>query len=838
MSTFSRRELLRSGLALSASSLVANSALARANALLAGYPGVASAEASSAVAPREHLLFDFGWKFFQGHGSDPARDLGFGNDQGDFAKSGDFKFSTEKFDDSKWRPLNLPHDWAVELPFVRDEALQGHGYKPLGRRYPETSVGWYRRTFEIPAADAGRRITVEFDGAFRSALVFLNGYFIGRNDNGYAPFHFDVTDFLSYGTKNHLVVRMDASFGDGWFYEGAGIYRHVWLTKTDALHLGMWESYVRTEVKGSAAALSLGTIVQNDGKQAESCRVRWQILDAAGKSVAAADSAPQAVARNGLAAFVASAKLGDPTLWSPETPTLYSAIVTLEKDGKVRDAERVSFGVRSVSFDADKGFFLNGKSVKVKGTCNHQDHAGVGAALPDRLQWYRVGVLKDMGGNAVRTSHNMPTPEWVEACDRMGMMMLCETRLMSSNPEGMAQLEAMVKRYRNSPAIILWSMGNEEWILQEVEQGARVMADMVARTHALDPTRLCTAALNGGFEKPLSNELDVEGFNYNLNVPDPYHKAHPQRFTIGTETASAVSTRGIYSTDKLRNWLSAYDMNHPPWAELAEEWWKFYATREWLAGGFAWTGFDYRGEPTPYGWPSINSQFGIVDMCGFPKDTFYYYKSWWGAEPVLHLFPHWNWDEREGEPISVWVHSNLDEVELFLNGKSQGSQKVPRLTHLEWKVKYEPGVIEARGSKDGKVVLVEKRETTGKPEAIKLTADRAEINADGEDIVILRVEAIDKAGRAVPTADNPIGFKISGEGALIGVGNGDPNCQESDKEPKRSLFSGLAQLILQSTKAPGTITVEAYSEDWPPPKLAPAKISIATKKVELRPAVE
>jgi beta-galactosidase len=343
--------------------------------------------------------------------------------------------------------------------------------------------------------------------------------------------------------------------------------------------------------------------------------------------------------------------------------------------------------------------------------------------------------------------------------------------------------------------------------------------------------------VNGSFEAHFPERLDVMGFNYNLKDLDPYHAKHPKQPSVGSETASTVSTRGIYSTDKLRNWVSAYDLNHTEWSQLAEEWWKFYAAREWLSGGFAWTGFDYRGEPTPYGWPSINSQFGIVDMCGFPKDNFYYYKAWWGTEPVLHLFPHWNWDERFGEPIPVWVHSNLDSVELFLNGKSQGSKKVEPLTHLEWSVKYEPGVIEARGTKDGKVVLVEKRETTGKPESIRLTADRSEINADGEDVAVLKVEVLDKEGRAIPTAGNTISFKISGEGALIGVGNGDPNCQESDKEPKRSVFNGLAQVIVQSTRTPGTITVEAWTESWPPPKLPATRLTITTKKVELRASV-
>jgi len=807
--------------------------------LLAGYPDAASAEALAAVAPREQLLFDFNWKFQMGNSVDPAHDLGFGNGQGDFAKTGEFDFAKGKFDDSKWRSVNLPHDWAVELPFVHDDVQNSHGFKPVGRRYPETSVGWYRRTFDIPASDLGRRISVEFDGAFRSVLIFVNGCFIGRNDNGYAPFRFDLTDFLSYGQKNYIVARVDASFGDGWFYEGAGIYRHVWLTKTDALHLGKWESTVRTAVSANSATLTLGTVVENQGKQAESAKVSWKILDSAGKTVATVEAPAQSIAVDGAATFTATARLASPVLWSVDTPNLYSAIVTLEASGKVRDAERVSFGVRTAVFDAAKGFFLNGKSIKLQGTCNHQDHAGVGAAVPDRLQWFRLGTLREMGCNAVRTSHNMPTPEWVEACDRMGVMMMCETRQMSSSPEGLAQLETMIKRYRNSPSIVLWSIGNEEWHLQGemAEEGAKIGATMVRRCHELDPTRVVSAAVNGNNEQGVSDALDVIGFNYNLKFPDDYHKKNPTRPIYGSETASAFATRGVYSTDPLRNTVSAYDVNPAGWGETAEEWWKFYGTREWAAGGFMWTGLDYRGEPTPYGWPSINSQFGVIDLCGFPKDTAFYYKAWWGKEPVLHLFPHWNFEGREGETIPVWVFSNLDEVELLVNGKSLGSQKVPHLGHVEWKVKYEAGAIEARGTRGGAVVLTEKRETTGAPVAIRLTADRSEINADGEDVAILKVEAVDKDGRPVPTASNLVGFKVAGNGALIGVGNGDPNCQESDKEPRRSLFSGLAQLIVQSTKEPGEIQIEATKEGWDGPELTPAKLAIVTKTVEPRPAV-
>jgi len=844
MSEITRRDLLASGLAVSATSLLSRSAFARSAALLGDDMPQGSAAAVPAIAPREQLLFDFGWKFTLGDGWHPSKDLNFGYGQSDFAKTGEFKFAKAGFDDSKWRTLNLPHDWAVELPFVHDDSGEGdssllsHGYKPLGRRYPEASVGWYRREFDIPASDLGRRIWVEFDGAMRDVIIFANGCFIGRNDNGYAPFRFDLTDFLNYGAKNYIVLRVDASFGDGWFYEGAGIYRHVWLTKTDPVHLGNWDSTVRTTVSGDSATLALAAVVQNEGKEAANAKVSWKIVDSKGATVATAEAPAHPIPVGGSTTYTASAKLVKPALWSVDEPNLYSALVTVEVDGKVRDAERVTFGVRTAVFDPDKGFFLNGKPLKIQGTCNHQDHAGVGAALPDRLQWFRLAVLREMGCNAVRTSHNMPTPEWVDACDRMGMLMMCETRQMSSNPEGLQQLELMVKRYRNSPSIIIWSIGNEENQLQGpmAEQGAKIGASMVQRCHELDPTRVVSAAVNADNEKGLSTALDIIGFNYHQQFPDGFHKKYPKRPIYGSETSSAISTRGEYATDPLRNTVNSYD-GVVPWGETPEGWWKFYGEREWTAGGFAWTGFDYRGEPTPYGWPSINSQFGILDMCGFPKDYYYYYKAWWRKERSVHVFPHWNWPGREGNEIPVWVYSNLDEVELFLNGKSLGSQRVPHLGHVQWKVRYEPGTIEARGAKDGKVVLTDKRETTGPAVSLRLSVDRTEINADGEDVAVVKVEGLDGDGRLVPIAKNSVEFKVSGAGALIGVGNGDPNCQESDKGAKRSLFNGFAQVIVQSTKQPGEIRIEAVKEGEDNPDLKPAGIVITTKQAPLRPAV-
>ena len=849
MSELSRRDLLRTSALFSAGNLLCKLPFGNAEALVnaAGYSGKSNfsqIDPEIDLAPRERLLFDFNWRFIQGHAADPARDLGYGEGfENGFSKTGAFGFAQPQYDDSKWRTLNLPHDWAVELPFVDTKSLETHGFKPLGRGYPETSVGWYRRTFDVPEGDQKRRTFIEFDGVFRNALVFCNGAFIGQNDWGYTPFRFDLTDFLNYGEKNAITVRVEVSVDEGWFYEGAGIYRHVWLSKVDTLHLGHWDTMVRTEMQDKSVTLDMSTIVKNTCSTNETCGVRWQILDATGNMVASAESPAANVAAHSERGFSATSKLANPAIWSLEEPNLYYAVATVETENKVRDRDKVMFGVRTLTWNADQGFSLNSKKTVIKGTCNHQDHAGVGVAVPDRLQSFRLEVLKEMGCNALRTSHNFPTPELIDACARLGVLVLCETRTMSSNDEALAQLEEMVKRYRNNPAVFLWSMGNEEWYMRgaqdnekwhlQGDEAGRVICSMQERTHELDPTRLCTAAVNGYYKTDLAHSLDVVGFNYNLSKIDDYRAENPKHLLIGTETASECCTRGIYSTDKLRNWMSSYDEFGPGASlDLARAWWHFYAARSWLSGGFAWTGFDYRGEPSPYSWPSISSQFGIVDTCGFPKDNFYYYKACWSSEPVLHLFPHWNWEGREGEEILVQVESNLDSVELFLNGQSLGSKKVEPQFTLCWKVQYAPGVLEARGTKGGRVVIVEKRETTGAPARIVLTADRGEIFADGMDVAMIRVEVVDQEGRSVPTAGNPIQFTVHGEGSLIGVGNGNPNCHESDKGDQRSLFNGLAQVILQATKQPGLLTIEAASEG-----LKPATLIITTRQTKVRSAV-
>jgi beta-galactosidase len=842
--TIDRRELLTLSLSASAVALLPQLAQARAHPMRASdFPAETKGfqAAETAIPPRERLLFDSGWKFTFGHGTDPAKDLGFGFGQSDFSKQGLFKPAMAGFDDAAWRSVSLPHDWAVELPFVHDDSGQGdeqlrtHGYKPLGRRYPETSVGWYRRVFPVPASDAGRRVWVEFDGAMRDSLVFVNGCFVGRSTDGYTPFRFDLSDFLTYGGDNVIVVRVDASLGDGWFYEGAGLYRHAWLLKTDALHLERWASTVRARITPDGARLDLSAAVVNLHDRLKAVRAVWTIQDASGATVAAVETGTQMIDAAGSTTFTAATTLPQPELWSVTAPNLYTALIHIEGDGAVTDGERVTFGVRSLRFDADKGFFLNDQPLKIQGVCNHQDHAGVGAALPDALQAFRVGVMQSMGCNAIRTAHNMPTPELVEACDRAGVMLLCETRQMSSSPEGLAQFETMIRRYRNAPSVIMWSIGNEENALEGAmaEQGARIGRAMTQLCHELDPTRPVTAAVNADNEKGVSDAVDVIGFNYHREFPDDFHKRHPRRPVLATEDASDVSTRGEYVTDWSRNVVSCFD-GDVPWKKSPENWWRFYAERDWTAGGFAWTGFDYRGEPSPFGWPSINSNFGLVDMCGFPKDYFYYYQAWWGRKPVLHLFPHWNWSGKDGQTQPVWVYTNLDEVELFVNGRSLGRQATPRLGHLSWQAVYAPGFVEARGYRAGRLVLSERRETTGAPVAIRLRADRATLRADGEDAALITVDALDARGRAVPTAQNRIAFKVTGA-TLIGVGNGDPNCLESDKAPRRSLYNGLAQVIIQAGSSPGDITLEAVSDDGA--ALKPARLSLRATTAVSRPAV-
>jgi beta-galactosidase len=819
MNRWSRRDLLKTGMAVQ----VAGKLLAQTTA------GVSA-------GGRERLLLDFGWRFHFGHANDPARDFGFGTGRsGGFQKTGGFLSpSNLSFDDGDWKAIDLPHDWAVELPLKNDPALASKGSYPLGREYPETSVGWYRRAFDLAASDAGKRISIEFDGSYRDTMVVFNGYYIGRHGGGYDPFSFDLTDFATLGGPNVLLIRVDATLSDGWFYEGAGIYRHMWLAKTAPVHVKKWGTLVKAQVAAGAASLSVLTEVENHGKGARNVRVISTILDPAGRQVGKAATTPQSLAEWGEHGFEQQVALKQPALWSLEERNLHTLVTEVEAGGSITDRYETRFGIRDLKFDPDRGFLLNGKSVKVKGACNHQDHAGVGVALPDALQYFRIRRLQDMGCNALRTSHNPPTPELLNACDELGMLVLDETRMLSSNPEGLAQFENVVRRDRNHPSVFLWSMGNEESI-SPTDTGLKLLTSMKRVAVKHDGSRPITIA-----PPPLGASLgqgglaicDVMGYNYADPQAEAYHKTHPAMPMIGTENVSAVGTRGVYVTDRDKGTVGSYDPYTTTGRASAEGWWRFVNARPWVAGGFIWTGFDYRGEPSPYQWPNISSQYGVIDTCGFPKDSFYYYQAWWTSRPVLHVFPHWNWPGFEGKEIAVWVHANLDRVELFLNGQSLGAKDVMRDQHLAWNVRYAPGTIEARGYKGGQQVLTARRETTGPAAKLAIRADRGEVSATGEDAAVFAVEVQDAQGRVLPITDHPVTFRVSGPGILTGTGNGDPTNHEPDRGSVRRAFGGLCMAIVQTTKAAGSIRVEASS-----PGLTSDSVTLSSKAVALRPQV-
>lgn len=834
---WSRRDLLKSGaLASTASGMAGAAARPGGNGPEPAQPSAARPQGAGAP-PRERSLLDFGWRFHFGHANDPTKDFGFGGggEMAGFQKTGNFLSpSRPGFDDSEWKPVDLPHDWAITLPFQNDPTLSSKGFYPLGRTYPETSVGWYRRVFEIPAADTGRRISVEFDGAYRETMVVVNGFYIGRHSGGYDPFSFDLSDFVTPGAPNILLVRVDATLSDGWFYEGAGIYRHVWLVKTAPVHVKKWGTFARAEMQGSEAAVSIRTEVENHAAGAHRVRVVSTLVDPSGAEVAKAGTPPVSISEWSEHSYEQRLALKQPALWSLEQPSLYRLLTEVESDGVVTDRYQTRFGIRSLQFDPANGLLLNGKPVKVKGTCNHQDHAGVGVALPDAVQHYRVRKLQEMGCNAYRTSHNPPTPELLDACDELGMLVMDETRMMSSNPEGLGQFENLVRRDRNHPSVFLWSMANEE-SEAATALGARILTQMKRIAATEDGSRLVTVAplMSGAaLDRGGLSVADVKGYNYADPGAEEFHKLKPHIPVIGTETVSAVGTRGIYVTDRQKGYVGSYDPYTTTGRASAEGWWRFCNARRWLSGGFVWTGFDYRGEPSPYQWPNISSQYGVLDTCGFPKDAFYYYQSWWTAKPVLHLFPHWNWPGFEGKEIAVWVYANLDRVELFLNGRSLGAKDMPKDSHLAWNVSYAPGTIEARGYKDGRMVLTTRRETTGAPAQLVIRADRQQIAADGEDVAMFAVEVQDSAGRVVPITDNEVTFAVAGSGTLIGVGNGDPTNHEPDAGPARKAFSGLCAAIVQATKAAGQITVTATS-----PGLTSSSVTISSKAVKLRPQV-
>ena len=775
---------------------------------------------------RETIRLDDGWKFAFGNAADPKKDFGCGTEYFNYLTKANSIHNegpyVANFNDSTWQEVKVPHDWVTILPYA-DVASHSHGYKTVGYKYPETSVGWYRKTINIPASDLGKHIALKFDGIFRNARVWFNGFYMGTEPSGYATQVYDVTEYVNYGGDNLICVRADATLEEGWFYEGAGIYRDAWLLKSAAVSVAPFGTFVYADLKQpyDKATIHVETEVNNHSLTTQQCEVSHRLLDADGREVAKSEPSTVTLkAKQTLNSQLLTLNLSAPHLWSPADPYLYKVETTVKVDGCVTDVYETTTGIRDIEFDADRGFLLNGQPLKLKGVNLHQDHAGVGAAIPDALQAWRIKQLKKMGCNAYRASHNPMTPALLDICDREGILVIDENRLTGINEEHLRLLERMIKRDRNHPSVILWSNGNEEWGMENTIQGTRIAAAMREYTHLLDPTRHSTIANAGGRE--MVKGLDVVGFNYIVqNDVDNQKKNNPTWKIVGTEETTGCGTRGWYFKDEKYpgRMVSLNRTMEQNYENIIERGWKFYDERPWAAGLFYWTGFDYRGEPNPLSYPAHDSEFGILDYCGFPKDEAYYLKSWWTDEPVLHIFPHWNLQGHEGEEVEVWAYSNCDEVELTVNGKKLGRQPMPRNGHLKWKAVYQPGRVEATGYKNGKRILTKTIETTKAAAKVVLKADRQQIAADGQDMAIVNIELHDQKGRFVPNACPVLTFCLEGDASIIGCGNGDPSYLGSDhpdKQPCHTFsipaFNGRAQVLIQSGKLPSTVTLKCTAE--------------------------
>jgi beta-galactosidase len=768
---------------------------------------------------QEKIALDADWKFHFGNAALPAQDFDYGSTLL-LHKSNVYETTivSLKYIDSTWRSVNVPHDWAVELPFVSSTTheMDSHGYKPVGGPYPETSIGWYRKHFKVDKTQKDKRYALQFDGIYRNATLWINGFYVGTNFSGYVGATYDVTDYINFDAENVVVVRVDATQSEGWFYEGAGIYRHVWLNITDKTFIPEDELYVRSEVKGKNALINLDATIQNIQFSSTNCTFYAYITNRDGKILATTKEQKLTLGSHKTIAIQEQLSLTNVNLWSLESPYLYKMVAVVKSAEKILHQTQTRFGIKTVRFDAEKGFFLNGKHLKIQGTNNHQDHAGLGSALPDFMQYYRIKQLKAMGSNAYRTSHHAPTPELLEACDSLGMLVLDEQRLLNSSLEYTDQFRRLLKRDRNHASVFLWSIGNEEQNIQGNDYGKKIAQSLLAIQEEVDPSRTSTYAADMGNDyKGVNEVIPIRGFNYRQFAVADYHRDHPNQPLLGTEMGSTVTTRGIYEKDSIRAYVPDQDITAPWWASKAEDWWKLAAENDYWQGGFVWTGFDYRGEPTPFKWPNINSHFGLMDVCGFPKNIYYYYQSWWTQQDVLHIAPHWNWPDKVGQPIEVWVNSNADAVELFLNGKSLGKKTMPRNGHLNWQVPFAPGQLKAVGYKKDKKFTT-KVETTGPAFNVVLTPDKTTLKANGTDGAVINVSITDAQGREVPTANQLVKFKLTGDAKIMGVGNGDPSSHEPDQCEEgawqRSVFNGKCQVILQAGKTKGNVTLEAQAE--------------------------
>lgn len=773
--------------------------------------------------------------------------------------------SMESFDDASWQVLNLPHDWSIEADFSEDNpATPGGGALPGG-------TGWYRKTFTPDAADKGRNTYIDFDGIYWNSTVWINGQLLGERPSGYISFRYDLTPYLKYGQKNTIAVKVDNSKQpNSRWYSGSGIYRNVRLVTTDALHVGHWGTYVTTEnVSAESAGINLRITLDNNSKENRNAELVSVVTDADGK-VEARISSQVTVLKGEKMETVQIMKLEKPVLWSDTRPYMYNITTQVIENGKVIDEYDTPLGVRSFEFDAAKGFILNGEPVKIKGVCQHHDLGCLGSAVNLRALERQLQILKEMGCNGIRTSHNPPAPELLDLCDRMGFIVQNEAFDMwrkRKSPEDYSQFFAewherdltdFILRDRNHPSVFMWSIGNEileQWTDMNVDtldlQQANILFNFAGKmsegkqsddlhvnslltiklanmVKKLDPTRPVTSGNNEAHPRNhlfKSGAMEILGFNYNDELWPKLPEMYPGQKYIITESTSSLMSRGYYEMPADRvlirperwdlpyenpgNQCSSYDNSRAPWGTTHERTWQLVRKYDFLSGVYIWTGFDYLGEPTPYWWPSRSSYFGIVDLAGFPKDVYYMYQSEWTDKEVLHLFPHWNW--KPGQMVDVCAYYNqADEVELFLNGQSMGKRsKKDDEMKVWWRVSYERGTLKAVSRKAGKEVLVSEIKTAGEPASLRLTADRKSLAADGTDLSFITVEVLDADGIAVPVADNMIHFSVKGNGFIAGTDNGDPTDHLSLKKPVRKLFNGKALAVVQSDGKKGNIELTA-----------------------------
>jgi beta-galactosidase len=797
--------------------------------------------ACAADLPRERLTADFGWRFMKG-------------DQTGAEKPG--------FDESAWRILDLPHDWSIEGPYTQSDPTGGSGGSL------PTGVGWYRRTFTAPEAWRGREVFVDFDGVYMNSDVWLNGRLLGHRPFGYISFEYNLTPYLKLGQTNVLSVRVDNSHQpNSRWYSGSGIYRHVWITVTEPVHVAQWGTYITTrKVSAESATVRLRTQIQNDSPDQREVTVVSQILNA-GDAVVATTESKAVVAAGALGGVDQTVEIAKPDLWSLETPNVCAVRTILKMGDKVTDDYRTPFGIREIRYDADKGFFLNDKPVKMQGMCIHHDGGSVGAAVPIGVWERRLQELKDMGCNAIRLSHNPPAPELLDLLDRMGFLVMDESFDEWKSPkvrQGYAgyfdewsqrDLTDMLHRDRNHPSIVIWSVGNE--IPEQTHtNGAEILRPLVETCHREDPTRPVTSACDNVYTDKASatpeflNLLDIVGYNYvdrwgtrRETMYDDDRHAFPQRKMIGTES-SVVGARGDYFGPAFGAGFGASNAKRPPAYTLSmirtEQLWKFIRVHDYVIGDFGWTGIDYLGESR---WPGKLAPSGMLDTCGFPKDNYFFYQSQWTTNLMLHLFPHWTWKGREGEVIPVICYTSCDTVELFLNGRSFGvkSLEFPRQgttggwnsyarpqqptgstadLHLSWDVPYEPGTLKAVGYKYGRQVCEEEIRTAGEPAAVAVSSDRTSLRADARDVAHLTVNIVDAQGIIAPGATNLVSFDIQGAAALIGVDNGNPTSHENYKAAERLAYHGRCLGIIQSTRATGGIRINVRAEGLTPASVA------------------